>query len=362
MAEKVKSMFGVYADKMQVVIDNAADKFAPVWFKKYFDWGNPTTSLTFTSAIGRTRIEAAASIVDRNSPAPVRSRQGLEKLSGTVPAIKESFQMNEEDYRNYLTVQNMTLSDEAKRNMLLDLLWGDLKKAGEAGLKRVDIMVMQALSLGKVTVNSTNNPDGLILTDIDLLMPALNYKKVVEQWSIPAAAKPITDIKTIVLAATAKGLVFEKMLMSLATFWKFQACAETIASLNAFYRLDSKAQTVGTMEQINQFLTANMFPVIEIVNESIGIEKDGVITPYAPWNADSVSFIPAGKLGLIHNAFAIEQMMPVNGVNYAAYEKVMLKKYSTHNPWGEFTDCELNAFPGVEAIDRIYILDVETKA
>ena len=361
MAEKVKSMFGVYADKMQVVIDKAADKFAPVWFKKYFDWGVPTTSLTFVSVIGRSRIEAAASIVDRNSPAPVRSRQGLEKLSGTIPAIKESFQMNEDEYRNYLTVQNMSLSDEAKRTMLLDMMFGDLKKAGDAGMKRVDIMVLQALSLGKVTVNAANNPDGLILTDIPLLMPATNFKTVIEKWSVSATADPIQDIQTIVVNADAEGKSFEKILMTLTSFWKFQNCAKVIAKLNAFYRLDSKAQTTGTLEQINQFLLANQWPVIEIVNVTVGIEKDGLITPYKPFNDTSVSFIPSGKLGLIHNAFAIEQMEPVQGINYATFEKVLLKKYRTSNPWGEFTDCELNAFPGVEAIDRIYILDVETK-
>ena len=96
MSEKVKSIFGVYAEKMQLVIDASMDKFAPVWFKKYFDWGNSTSSLTYVSAIGRNRIEAAASVVDRNAPAPLRGRAGLEKLSGTVPAIKESFKLSEE--------------------------------------------------------------------------------------------------------------------------------------------------------------------------------------------------------------------------------------------------------------------------
>lgn len=362
MAEKVKSMFGVYADKMQVVVDKSLDLFAPVWFKKYFDWGTPTTALTFISVIGRSRVEAAASIVERNSPAPIRSRAGLEKLSGSVPAIKESFRMNEEDYRNYLTVQNMTLSDEAKRNMVLDLMFGELKKAGDAPLKRIDIMVLQALSLGKVTVNATNNPDGLILTDIDLLMPVTNYRKPVVVWSSTGTSTPITDIKGIVHDADARGITFEKMLMTPSKFWQFQQSAETIKMLNAFYRLDSKAQTVATLEQINVFLAANMFPQIEIVNVSVGVEKDGITSVYKPFNDASVTFIPSGKLGLIHNAFAIEQMVPVQGINYATYEKVLLKKYAQHNPWAEFTDCELNAFPGLEAIDRIYILDSETAA
>ena len=46
MADKIQSMFGAYAIKMQTVIDKSLDKFAPLWFPKYFDWGIPTTTLT----------------------------------------------------------------------------------------------------------------------------------------------------------------------------------------------------------------------------------------------------------------------------------------------------------------------------
>jgi len=360
--EKIQSVFGKYAERLQVLVDASLQKFEPVWFKKYFDWSTPTSTLTYVSAIGRNRIEAAASVVDRKSPAPTRSRQGLEKLSGTVPAIKESFRMNEEDYRNFQSVQQMNVSDQTKRDMLMKLLFDDVKKAGDAPLKRVDIMCLQALSLGKVQINVTNNPDGIITNDIDLLMPSDNFKKVAVIWSTPTTSTPITDIKTIVIAANAKGIKFEKMLMTLETFWKLQLSAETVKQLSGFFRVAQGQAIASTLEQINQYLNANFFPIIEIVNEQIGIEKDGLITTFNPWNANSVSFIPSGKLGLIHNAFAIEQMEPVAGLNYATYENVLIKKYRQHNPWGEFTDCELNAFPGVEAIDRIYILDVETAA
>ena len=361
MAEKVKSMFGIYADKLQVLVDKSQDLFAPVWFKKYFDWGNTTTSLTYISVIGRSRIEAAASIVDRNAPAPLRGRQGLEKLSGSIPAIKESFRMTEDDYRNYLTIQSMSLSDDAKRKILLDLLFADLKRAGDAPLKRIDIMVLQALSLGKVTANAANNPDGLILTDIDLLMPLNNFKTVAEKWSVFASATPITDIRNIVQAANAVGLIFDRMLMTPNTFWKLQKCDETSKMLGGFFRLLPNQKILPTMDQVNEFLVANYFPTIDIVNETIGIEKDGIMSTIRPFNDTSVTFIPKGKLGVIHNAFSIEQMEPVDTVSYATYENVLIKKYQQHNPWGEFTDCELNAFPGLETIDSICILDVETK-
>jgi hypothetical protein len=30
---KINSVFGAYADKLQVVVDKALDKFAPTWFE-----------------------------------------------------------------------------------------------------------------------------------------------------------------------------------------------------------------------------------------------------------------------------------------------------------------------------------------
>ncbi len=359
---KIQSIFGPYAEKMQVMIDKSLEKFEPVWFKKYFDYGVTTTSLNFTTVIGRSRIEAAASVVDRNSPAPLRGRATLEKLTGSVPAIKEAFKLSEEDYRNYLTIQAMNVSEAAKKTQLLDLMFGDVKKSGQSPLKRLDIMCLQAVSRGVVDLGATNNPDGLALGEISLLMKEDNFKKVVEKWSVPATATPITDIKNIVEEAEDKGLIFEKILMTRNSFWKLQKCDETMKMVAGHFRMATNQKRLGTLLEINEMLEANQFPIIEIVNEVIGIEKDGAITPYRPFKDTSVSFIPSGKLGIIHNAYAIEQLEPVKHVDYATYEKVLISKWRQNDPWGEFTGCELNAFPGVEAIDRIFILDVETKA
>lgn len=362
MAEKIQSIFGPYADKMQVVIDKKADAFASTWFQKYFDWGVTSLSLQFTTAIGRSRIEAAASIVDREASAPLRGRNQLEKLSGEVPAIKEKFKLSETDYRNFMTLQAMNVSDATKKAQLLDLMFGDVKKAGEAPLKRLDIMCLQAISTGYVKINADTNPDGIALGDIPLLMPESNFVKVTEKWSVPATATPITDIQTEVKRREDKGISTEKMLMTRNTFWKFQKCTEVVQSLNGFFHLPSNAKVIGTIEQINEYLASNLLPMIEIVNEVKGIEKDGIITAYRPFNDTSVSFLPAGKLGIIHNAYAIEQLKPVSNVNYATYEKVLISKWQQNDPFAEFTGCELSAFPGVEQIDSISIMDIETKA
>src|SRR5687767_9925644 len=135
---KLQSIFGAYADKLQVMVDKAQDKFAPTWFEKYFGWGAPQMTLTFVTAIGRSRVEAAASVIARGSAAPLRSRAGLEKLSGNIPPIAEKFAMDEELFRQFMTIQQLPVSETVKKQQLLELLFGDVKKCGDSLMKRID--------------------------------------------------------------------------------------------------------------------------------------------------------------------------------------------------------------------------------
>ena len=162
---KIKSLFGAYSDKLQIIIDNSKAKFAPRWYPQYFSFAPAQQSLTFTSAVGRARIEAAASIVNRDSASPLRGRQGIEKYTGDIPAIKEKMKMTEEDYRNFLSMQSLSVDEGTKRQQLLDLLFGDVQKVGDSAHKRLDIMCLEAVSTGKISLDITNNPDGLVLAN-----------------------------------------------------------------------------------------------------------------------------------------------------------------------------------------------------
>lgn len=357
---RIKSIFGTYSEKLQVMVDAKADAFAPLWFPRYFGWGTPSASLNYISIIGRSRVEAAASIVDRNSPAPIGSRNRFEKLNGEVPAIKKKFNMTEADYRDYLSVQQLSVSDAVKRQQLLDLMWKDVKRAGDAPLKQIDRMVLEGLSTGQITVTTTNNPDGIITDAIDLLMPTANKKYCQVAWGTSATSKPLDDIKTVVLAGQAAGIKFAKILMRLEVFFELVNSDDTAKLLGGFYRLGSGQKRIGTLDEINAMLTAWQFPSIEIVNESIGIEKDGAITASNPFVDDVAVFIPDGNLGEIKNALSIEQLRPVDGVVYAESNRVLISKWSTNDPFGEWTCGELNAFPALEAIDSIYILDTNS--
>lgn len=355
---KVKSMFGAYADRLQVMVDASLDQFAPTWFQKYFGWGTPQTTLNYVSVIGKSRIEAAASVVDRDSPAPLRSRAALDKLTGEIPAISEKFKMTENDYYDFMTLQALAQVDDAtKRQQLLDLMFGDVKKAGVAPLKRIDIMCLQAVSTGKIVISSSTNPDGLAMDDIDLLMPSGNKVNATVAWSTAASAKPFTvDFPGIINAAALRGIKFSKILMSQTKWFEFIKITEVQQYISNFLGFKVAGNVLVTLDNVNKIMEANMWPMIEIVNEAIGVESDGAISTIRPFADANVSFIPAGQLGTIKNTIAIEQMQPIQHVNYATYQRVLISKWGETDPFGEWTKGYLNAFPALEAIDSIYLL------
>lgn len=352
---KINSVFGAYADKLQVVVDKALDKFAPTWFENFFDWGIPQQTLTYVTAIGRSRIEAAASIISRGSAAPLRSRAGLETLSGNIPPISHKFAMREEDYRNFLTIQNMAVSDETKRKMLLDLLFGDVKKAGDGLMKRLDYMCLEGLSTGSITTTTTNNPDGIVSDTIDLLHSNSNKSNAAVTWATAASATPIADIEAAVKTQRDKGNIIAKILLTPTSWGYFRKATEVKDYFSSYYG-KSNNKVLPTLDNVNEFLGQHQLPPIEIVDQSIGIEKDGVITTARPFSDTNAVLLPAGKIGTIHNALAMEEFKPVDKVAYAKFKNAIISKWQENEPWAEFTKGEVNAFPGFDAIDQIHLI------
>lgn len=257
-------------------------------------------------------------------------------------------------------MQALNTDDAIKKGQLLDLLWGDVKKMGDSGHKRLDIMALEAVSTGQISLTVENNPDGIILTDpVDLLMPLGNKKTVDISWGTAATATPIADIEGVLESARARGIRFAKMLMSYSLWLKFKRTKEVLDTLSAYY-YGPKAQgnpiAISTLDKVNEYLSANQLPIIEIVDEYIGIEKDGMVNTIQPFSQTNVSFVPAGQLGVIKNAVAIEQLQPVPNVTYGTYNRALISKWKENEPFTEYTKVELNAFPAVDAIDSMYLL------
>lgn len=351
------SILNPYTSQLQVVIDNALALFAPTWFEKYFTMGVKQATLDFETIIGAQRIEAAASVASRDGEAPLRSRPGLKKLKGEIPVIKEKFRMSEKDYRNWEVLKALTTSDTAKKDAMLKLLFDDLTKAGNAAMKRMDIFCLQGISSGQISLTVSVNPDGVVWQDpIDLLAPDANYHESAVSWAEADNADIFEDINTVVTLALAAGKRFAKMLISQNVWLKIMKSKKLISIVAAYAGQRDVTNMRPTLANVNSYLTEQGWPIFEVVEEVIGIEKDGIIGTIKPFDQNNVSFIPAGVLGEIKQALAIEEFQKVEKVSYADFKGVLLSKWSQNEPFAEYTKCEWNAMPSFDAIDNIYYL------
>jgi hypothetical protein len=351
----VESIFGNLALKknIQGIIDGQLPLlFAKSKWRQYLDWGLPQTELTFDTIIGRSRIQAAASLVDPDAPAPLRSKGKLEALSGKIPTMKEAFKMTQSDYRKLKSLQNMPISEESIKDALMKVIDDDVVNAGLSTDYRIDVMFYQGVSNFSVDTGIINNPDGANMGVIDLLAAPYQKRGVPKVWTDPTA-DILKDIEDTVFFAGRKGRKFKEIWIDLSKWYTVKNNPTVIAKISSFYR-----QTVDlaiTEEKINEYMRENKLPPFVIIDEARNVEVDGKENIINPFEANNVAFIPDGKLGIVHNAIAIEEWEEIDGVNYAKYDRALISKWRENNPWTEFTGVELNAFPALEKIDGIYL-------
>lgn len=360
MEYRTKSVFGKYAEQLQVLIDTNIEKFKEPFFPKYFGMGTPQMGLTYATVIGKARIEAAASVVAHGSEAPLRSRAGLDKLSGEIAALKVKRKMDEQNYRDYLTMQAVNVSDQAKKSQILQFIWDDVKYVVDSVTARLDIMVSQALSTGTIPINATTNPDGIVSGTIDLLVPsehnetgtaAFGWTLTGRNWANSGSATPITDIRKLTQDLwNDEGIVHDKVLMTPSKWWDVQKTQEVVDTFDGS----------PNIANFNTFMQSNQLPIVEVVNVRAKIEKDGVLTSVNTWEDNKyITFVPDGQLGTIHNALSVEQVSPVQGVDYATNNNMLVSKWAQTEPFGEFTRGEIAAFPGLEVADTMHIVKVD---
>ena len=368
MDNRIKSVFGEYAKQLQVLVETNLDKFKVPFFQRFFQLGSPQMGLTYSTIIGRSRIEAAASIVAHGAEAPLRSRMGLEKLSGEIAAVKVKRKMDDQDYREWLTMQAVSTNEDAKKQQIIQLIWDDVKYVVDAVSTRMDWMAAQALSQGRININLTNNPDGIAPGTIDLLVPAANREggSAAFEWGAGgadnywvatdggtgSASTPISDIRGLTRRKyNDTGVVFEKVLMTPGKWWEVEIAPE-ITTL-----FDGRP----SLEEFNSYMQSQGLPIIELVDVRTRVEADGVLTTVDPWVDDRyIVFLPGGNAGIMHNSLSIEQIRPVPSVDYAISNNILVSKWAQTEPFGEFTRGEIAAFPGLEVASQMHLVDVES--
>lgn len=360
------SIFGELTKEVQVRIDAATELrkrlFDQNIYERYLDWDVPTIGLNFEELIGQYNLSVAAATLDSKGKEPILGTEGLETLKQKVLTHQMSYSMPIEEYRKVLQIlDSRMLTDDQKTQQLINLMWNNVSTVVKSVQSKLDIIFLGALSnKGVFTFNANNNPEGGVRGIIDYKMPPENIASVTLDWTDTNKdnVDPFEDIQGVVDAAQDK-VTFDRILMSpsrLSYLLKSRKMKQVIFGTD-------KSGTPLLMSGLNEFLRSNDLPVIETVRRITRIQDNGKLSEYKPWNDKNIVFVPAGKLGVIKNAYADNELRQEPGVTYSNYGRIRISQWGkgeTDNSNGvEFTKAQSLSLPVLTEINGIYSLTVE---
>lgn len=360
------SIFGELTKEVQIRIDAATELrkrlFDQNIYERYLDWDVPTIGLNFEELIGQYNLSVAAATLDSKGKEPILGTEGLETLKQKVLTHQMSYSMPIEEYRKVLQIlDSRMLTDDQKTQQLINLMWNNVSTVVKSVQSKLDIIFLGALSnKGVFTFNANNNPEGGVRGIIDYKMPPENIASVTLDWTDTNKdnVDPFEDIQGVVDAAQDK-VTFDKILMSparLSYLLKSRKMKQVILGTD-------KSGTPLLMSGLNEFLRSNDLPVIETVRRITRIQDNGKLSEYKPWNDKNIVFVPAGKLGVIKNAYADNELRQEPGVTYSNYGRIRISQWGkgeTDNSNGvEFTKAQSLSLPVLTEINGIYSLTVE---
>ena len=360
------SIFGELTKEVQIRIDAATELrkrlFDQNIYERYLDWDVPTIGLNFEELIGQYNLSVAAATLDSKGKEPILGTEGLETLKQKVLTHQMSYSMPIEEYRKVLQIlDSRMLTDDQKTQQLINLMWNNVSTVVKSVQSKLEIIFLGALSnKGVFTFNANNNPEGGVRGIIDYKMPPENIASVTLDWTDANKdnVDPFEDIQGVVDAAQDK-VTFDKILMSPA---RLSYLLKSRKMKQVIFGTD-KSGTPLLMSGLNEFLRSNDLPVIETVRRITRIQDNGKLSEYKPWNDKNIVFVPAGKLGVIKNAYADNELRQEPGVTYSNYGRIRISQWGkgeTDNSNGvEFTKAQSLSLPVLTEINGIYSLTVE---
>lgn len=304
-------------------------------------------SLTVNSNI------VAADIVALDSALPLKKRDSFGTASGDIPKIGMKLQLSEKQMSDI----DVLKARNVETSVLVDKIFQDQVKATMGIHEKLEFIFLQGLSTGVGLVEDENNVGTGIRVDYGYLNS--NKFGASVKWS-DVNAKPIDDIKRVVKQARAKGDMIKVLMMSDTTFDKLaenQQTRENFAFSQGFVGSNIPTPDV---EQVNGLMQRKFGLTIVIVDRTVTTERDTVRTVHTPWATDNVIFLTSPKVGKLAYGILAEETRKSPKVMYEKSGSfILLKKWSTEEPFAEFTSSQALVLPVINNVSSIYLLNCE---
>lgn len=360
------SIFGELTKNVQIRFDAASEAhkrlFDNVLYDRYLDWDLPTIGLDFEEIIGKYNITIAAPTIGEDAKEAIIGSDGLQTMRERMVNHAISLPMTIQTYRKILQLlDSKSISDEAKKQQLVKLMWGDVMTVVGGVHGKLDMIFLRALSNGGIfTFDENTNPEGGVRGTIDYKQPAENIATVNQSWSLENidTVDCFEDIQAVLDAAQDK-VVLDRILCAPAMI--SYICRSKLMKKMIFG--SDKSSSILLARDLNEWMQSNGFPVFESIRRQVRVQKGAVASIYEPWVKENMVFVPAGKLGVIKTAYSNNEIKPEPGVAYSNNGRIRVSQWGVGETQGsngvEFTKAESISLPVITEINGIYTLKTQ---
>lgn len=213
--------------------------------------------IKFDMITGANGLPVSASVHAFDTETELASREVLQKGAAELALIKRKIAIGE---REIIAINNPRMDSEQKA--LVMELFKDGDKMVNSVQTRIEAMRMELLSSGKINVKE----NGVSIT-LDYSVPGGNKKTF--DWSDPATAKPLEDIKTLADAVEdASGTKPTRILTSSKILNKILAC-ESVKKAIFGVNFDK----IATRKDLNSLLESMELPQVAVYNAKYKVQN-----------------------------------------------------------------------------------------
>ena len=279
-------------------------------------------------------INVMAQYLDLDSPATPIGTEGAVIATGRIPRMKMVEYYNEDKYRKLLIAeQRFGASSDRVVNAAVEALFNTASNLVGGHTNSLTYQRHQVVSTTKFTLNSTNNPNGLIGLTFSSHVPAANVNTLAgaKRWWTAAdysvegtAADPIADMIAMVEVAREKGIEghFEINASFLDKVLKHSKVVAAIGA-NLFPTANDSAAAAAYLSRAKK---------IEVLAEIVGASIDAIDAKVATevynkaskalerkmmdaFEANVLVFVPNGEIGEILTV----EPIAIEGGTYATF-------------------------------------------
>lgn len=337
--------------------------FGKTWYEKHFTVNStPHPTHEFTTLLEQSHLPIAASTISTNAAEPLRMKDGFKSLEQSMYTYAHAYRMDIDEFRELYLMSLVPGSNATAMKGIVDKLMKFDGMAVDGVKARLDAIILGALSNeGKFTFTKDLDPQSpFIGKTIDFGMDATHCAEVGSGNTWVAANKGTVDpLAVIDEVCRRSNVTLNKILTDKETLY-------FILSTTAMKNYINSVQTVNqplTPAMLNNFLTANGLPTIEVVERKIRVQ-DGLSTAeVTPWKAGKLLFVPSDNFGTIETGMTDREMgFASEGVKYSNYGRVELAHFSLgereNTSYAEITKAKMIAIPSIDGILDMWSVDV----